>query len=77
MKLHRTLLKLYLALSGVVFLLVGVFHLLRLISQWPVTVGSFAVPMLLSYTGLPGAIGASVCAAWLLRKMSKERSPAV
>jgi hypothetical protein len=64
----KTLLKLYLIISGGVFLLVGIFHLFRLIYQWPIVVGSLTIPFLLSYAGLPEAIVASLLAFWLLRK---------
>jgi hypothetical protein len=64
----QTLLKLYLVISGVVFLLVGVFHLFRLIYQWPIVVGSVTIPFLLSYVGLPEAVIAFLLALWLLRK---------
>jgi hypothetical protein len=68
---RQTLLKLYLAVSGAVFLLVGVFHLFRLIYQWPIVVGSMTIPFLLSYAGLPEAIFASLLAFWLVRKAVK------
>ncbi len=64
----QSLLKLYIAVSGVVFLLVGIFHLFRIICQWPIVVGTMTVPFLLSYAGLPEAIIASALAFWLLRK---------
>jgi hypothetical protein len=64
----KALLNLYLITSGGVFLLVGIFHLLRLIYQWPIVVGSITIPFLLSYAGLPEAIVASLAAFWLLRK---------
>ncbi len=67
----QVLLKLYLILSGGVFFLVGIFHLLRLIYQWPIAVGSTTIPFLLSYAGLPEAIVASLLAFWLLRKAVK------
>ena len=64
----QSLLKLYLIVSGGVFLLVGVFHLFRLIYQWPIVVGTITIPFLLSYAGLPEAIVASLLAFWLVRK---------
>jgi hypothetical protein len=60
-------LKLYLAVSGAIFLLVGLFHLLRLIRHWPIVVGSTTVPQLLSYVGCPVAVGYAVWAFRLLR----------
>jgi hypothetical protein len=60
--------KLYLIISGSIFLLVGIFHLLRLIYHWPIVVGTREIPYLLSYVGFPASIGYSVWAAWLLRR---------
>jgi hypothetical protein len=58
--------KLYLIVSGLVFLLVGTFHLLRLFNHWPIVVGRWNIPHSLSYVGCPVAIGYAVWAAWLL-----------
>ena len=43
--------KLYLILSGGIFLLVAVFHLLRLVYHWPIVVGPTTIPFALSYAG--------------------------
>ncbi len=59
--------KLYLSLSGLIFLLVGVLHFLRLLYHWPVMVGPRTIPYALSFIGCPVALGYSVWAAWLLR----------
>lgn len=61
-------LRLYLGLSGAVFFLVGVLHLLRLLNQWQVVVGTHAVPPALSWVGLPVATGYAVWALYLLRR---------
>jgi hypothetical protein len=61
-------LKLYLIVSGLIFLLVSIFHLFRLIYSWPILVGSHPVPFVLSYIGLPVSTGYWLWAAWLLRK---------
>ena len=66
----KILLKLYLIISGGIFLLVAIFHLLRLICQWPIVVGSTTIPFLLSYVGLPASTGYSLWAVWLFRKVS-------
>ena len=58
--------KLYLIISGVIFLLVGVFHLLRLVYNWPIVVGTRIVPYALSYVGSPVSIGYFAWACWLL-----------
>jgi hypothetical protein len=60
--------KLYLILSGTIFFLVGILHLLRLVYQWPVVVGTLVVPHELSYFGLPVATGCGLWAVWLLRR---------
>ncbi len=66
-------LKLYLVLSGAIFLLVAVFHLLRLVNGWSIAVGPHAVPFVLSYVGLPASTAYCVWAAWLLRASGKAR----
>jgi hypothetical protein len=62
------LLKIYLGVSGGIFFLVAIFHLLRLIFQWPIIVESTTVPMELSYLGFPGSSCYTICAYWLFRK---------
>jgi len=59
--------KLYLIVSGLVFLLVGVLHFLRLLYHWPIIVGPRTIPYALSFIGCPVSLGYSVWAAWLLR----------
>jgi hypothetical protein len=66
--------KLYLIISGAIFFLVGIFHLLRLVYGWPIVVGTRMVPYSLSCVGFPVSIGYSVWACWLLfRKASHKR----
>ncbi len=60
--------RLYLIISGTIFFLVGIFHLLRLVYHWPIVVGARTIPYGLSYVGFPVAIGYCVWAAWLLRR---------
>ncbi len=60
--------KAYLALSGSVFFLVGIFHLLRLIYKWQIMVGTIEIPFLLSYAGLPGSITVTILAFWLFSR---------
>ena len=59
--------KLYLIISGFIFLLVGIFHLFRIIHHWPIVVGTREIPYLLSYVGFPASIGYCIWAVWLLR----------
>jgi hypothetical protein len=42
----------YLAISGTIFFLVGLLHLLRLFYHWPVQLGTWVVPHWISYFGL-------------------------
>ena len=58
--------KLYLVLSGAVFFLVAVLHLLRLANHWAIVVGPRTIPFALSYVGLPVSAGYCVWAFWLL-----------
>jgi hypothetical protein len=60
--------RVYLILSGSIFLLVAVLHLLRLIYHWPVVLGPWIAPYWASYVGLPVASGYCVWAYWLCRK---------
>ena len=42
----------YVAISALIFAIVAVVHLARLVKSWPVHVGTFAVPMSVSWIGL-------------------------
>jgi hypothetical protein len=68
------LLKLYLIISGTIFFLVGVFHLLRLVYHWPIIVGTTVVPGELSYIGCPVSLGYSIWACWLLFRKQGVRT---
>ncbi len=65
--------KLYLILSGAVFLLVAVLHLFRLIFHWPIVVGTTTIPFVLSYVGLPVSGAYCAWAIWLLCAGEKPR----
>lgn len=69
-------LKLYLIVSGAIFLLVGIFHLFRLVYGWPIVVGPLVVPFALSYVGCPVSTAYCLWAAWLLRATRTRRSVA-
>ena len=60
--------KLYLILSGSIFLLVALLHLLRLIYHWPIVVGTWMPPYVVSYGGFLVAPGFSLWGYWLARK---------
>jgi len=60
--------KAYVAISALVFVLVALFHIARLVQQWPVSLGPIDVPMSVSWIGL---VVAAVLAIWggtLLRR---------
>ncbi|MEW5797239.1 MAG: hypothetical protein AB1772_12900 [Candidatus Zixiibacteriota bacterium] len=65
--------KVYLIVSGIVFLLVAAIHFLRLVNQWPVVVGTSEVPMAVSYVGLPAALLLCIWAGWLLRNSTRNQ----
>ncbi len=67
--------KLYFIISGAIFLLVGIFHFLRLVQHWPIVVGTANVPDALSYIGCPVSLAYSAWACWLLRTKSKGAEP--
>ncbi len=60
------LLRIYLGLSGVIFLLVALFHVLRIVGHWQILVDSYAVPRLLSWVGGPASTIYALCAFLLL-----------
>jgi hypothetical protein len=43
----------YAAISALIFIVVAFVHLARLLKRWPVHVGSYEVPMSVSWFGLP------------------------
>ena len=65
---HKMSNKLYVIISGTIFFLVAMLHLLRLIYHWPIVVGTWTVPHWVSYVGFPAASGYCVWAYWLVRK---------
>ena len=64
--------RVYLVVSGAVFLLVGLFHLLRLVWHWPAVVAAWAVPQAVSYVGFPAATACALWACWLLRRHARR-----
>lgn len=66
--MNNTGLRVYLILSGSIFLLVALLHLLRLVNHWPIVIGTWPVPHWVSYVGLPAASGYCVWAYWLSRR---------
>jgi hypothetical protein len=43
----------YAGISASIFVVVAFLHLARVVKRWPVQVGSYAVPMSVSWFGLP------------------------
>jgi len=62
--------RLYLIISGFIFLLVGILHLFRLVYHFPIVFGTWIAPHWLSYVGFPVATGYSIWAFWLFRERS-------
>ena len=56
--------KLYLIISGVIFALIGLLHLLRIMFQWPAMVGAWTVPFTIS---LMVIMVAAVLTFWAFR----------
>lgn len=61
-------LKPYLLVTGVVFFVVGLVHLIRLGCDWVVQIGPWAVPGWVSFVGCPVAWVLSVWAFGLARR---------
>ena len=60
----------YLQISGALFGIIALAHLLRLVRHWPIDIGGHMVPLGLSWLGLLLAGGLSVWAVRLLRGSS-------
>ena len=58
----------YLVISGILFGLVAILHLLRLVNGWAVTVGPWSAPMWISWMG---TLFAALLFVWALRLASK------
>ena len=56
--------KAYLLISGIIFGLVAILHLVRLVRQMPVQLGGWAFPMRLSWGGL---VAAAILCIWAFR----------
>lgn len=60
--------KSYLVVSGTIFGIIAVLHLLRGIYGWPAQIGAFAVPTWASWVALLIAGYLAICALALLKK---------
>ena len=61
----------YLQITGALFGLIAVAHLLRLFRHWPIDLAGYAVPLWASWLGLVLAGGLSVWAVRLVRATSR------
>jgi hypothetical protein len=60
--------RLYLMISGSIFGIVAVLHLLRLMNHWPFQLGPWALPLLASWFAL--VVSAGLC-GWAFRLSSR------
>jgi hypothetical protein len=68
---RRTTMRAYLQISGSLFGLIAVAHLLRLLRHWPVNLAGYSVPFWASWLGLVFAGGLSVWAFQLARAQQR------
>jgi hypothetical protein len=61
----------YLQISGALFGLIALGHLLRLLRHWPVDLAGYMVPLWVSWLGLLLAGGLSIWAVRLMRAMPR------
>jgi hypothetical protein len=61
--------KIYLTVTGIIFAIVAILHLLRLIYLWPVQIGTFSMPIWLSCAALLVTSMLFIWAFLLLRKL--------
>ncbi len=61
----------YLVISGTVFGIVAVLHLLRVVNGWAVVVGSWSAPMWVSWLG---TLVPAVLCVWAFRLASRIRA---
>ncbi|MBA7620555.1 hypothetical protein ES703_27906 [subsurface metagenome] len=60
--------RVYLILSGTIFFMVAILHLLRLVFHWQIILGPLVAPFWVSYVGFPVALAYCMWAGWLYRK---------
>jgi hypothetical protein len=52
--------KTFSVLAGTIFTLVALFHLIRILEDWPIIIGDWSIPISLSWVGLVIAGGLAV-----------------
>lgn len=62
--------RLYLLISGSVFALIGIFHLIRIISQWSLQVGTLGIPQ---WPSLLVIMAGAILSIWAFRLVRLER----
>lgn len=62
----------YLQISGALFGLIALAHLLRIIRHWPIDLAGLIVPLWASWLGLVVAGGLSIWALRLMRAMPRK-----
>jgi hypothetical protein len=62
--------KAYLGVSGAIFGMVAVLHVIRLLLDWPARIGTWSVPMWVSWAALLLAAGLCV---WAFRLLDASR----
>jgi hypothetical protein len=60
----------YLAISGVIFGIVAVLHLLRVVNGWALVLGPWSAPMWVSWLGI--VVPAILC-IWAIRLATRSR----
>ena len=63
--------KTYLLISAVIFSIVCLGHLLRVVFNWPLVIGTYDVPMAVSWMGMIITAGLVV---WVITMLIKEES---
>ncbi|MBI2296515.1 MAG: hypothetical protein HYU76_10930 [Betaproteobacteria bacterium] len=61
--------KAYVGISGAIFGIVAVLHLLRLVLDWPAQIGTWSVPFWVSWPALLVAAGLCIWALQLARSL--------
>lgn len=59
--------KTFLQVTGIIFAVIAVLHLMRLVLGWEVILGSFVVPMWASFVGVAVAAYLAYCAYKLMK----------
>lgn len=59
----------YLVVSGVIFGVVAVLHLLRVVNDWEFVLGPWSLPMWFSWFGM---VGPTILCVWALRLLSRS-----